>query len=191
MKFPLCLTAIAAALAYLPGHAQCAEIVLEQTAVEALLMDNLFKDKGRLYLQKGVCNAFIETPKVTLKQGRVLIRLHLSSRLGVPSGKECLGMSLASWATVSAAPVAQGQQVRLNDIRIDEVEDPNLRSLLELGLTPALPQAVEFDVKKAVEDMLQGTAKRIQADVQRLNIESVKADNNQLSISFDFKLVGK
>ncbi|WP_143074199.1 hypothetical protein [Roseateles sp. YR242] len=182
--------ALAAALLGLPSSSRCAEIVLEQSAVQSLLIEGLFKEEGRLYLQKGACYAYVEDPKVSLQRGRVVIRVHLSSRLGVVSGRDCLGVGLASWATVSAAPVAQGHVVRLTEIRVDEVDDANTRSLLNLGLAPALPGAVEFDVKKAVEEMLKGSG-RLQGEVQALKIDAVRAGDNKLSINFDFKLVGR
>jgi hypothetical protein len=182
---------LAAALFGLPSVGRCAEIVLEQSAVQSLLIEGMFKEEGKLHLQKGACYAYLEDPKVSLQNGHVIIRVHLNSKLGVPSGRDCLGVALASWATVSAAPVAQGHVVRLTEIRVDEVEDPNTRNLLNLGLAPALPGAVEFDVKKAVEEMLKGSGSRLQGEVQALKIDAVKAGDNKLSISFDFKLVGR
>ena len=109
-KLVICGT-LAAALFGLPSAGRCAEIVLEQSAVQSLLIEGLFKEEGKLHLQKGACYAYLEDPKVTLQNGRVIIRVHLNSRLGVPSGRDCLGVTLASWATVSAAPVAQGHVV--------------------------------------------------------------------------------
>jgi len=191
MKKLLILGTLAAALSGLPALGRCAEIVLEQSAVQSLMLEGLFKEEGRLYLQKGACYAYLEDPKVSLQNGRVIIRIHLNSKLGVPSGRDCLGVALASWATVSATPVAQGHVVRLTEIRVDEVEDPNTRNLLNLGLAPALPGAVEFDVKKAVEEMLKGSGSRLQGEVQALKIDTVKAGDNRLAISFDFKLVGR
>ncbi|WP_431258425.1 hypothetical protein ACQ86G_28600 [Roseateles chitinivorans] len=191
MKHIVIYGTLAAALLGLPGMGRCAEIVLEQSAVQSLLIEGLFKEEGRLYLQKGACYAYLEDPKVSLQNGRVVIRVHLSSKLGVPSGRDCLGVALASGATVSAAPVAQGHVVRLTEIRVDEVEDPNTRNLLNLGLAPALPGAVEFDVKQAVEEMLKGSGSRLQGEVQALKIDAVKAGDNKLSIDFDFKLVGR
>lgn len=184
-------TVAAALLAFLPLTARSAEIVLEQSAVQSLVAEGLFKDNGRLYLQKGVCFAYLDDPKVSLQGGRVIIRAHLSSRLGVASGKECVGVSLNSGATMSAVPAAQGQVVRLTDIRVDEVEDANTRNLLNLGLAPTLPGAVEINVKKAVEDMLKSTNSRLQAEVQMLRIDAVQVTDSRLSISFDFRLVGR
>ncbi|MFT3802523.1 MAG: hypothetical protein QM766_15050 [Burkholderiaceae bacterium] len=98
---------------------------------------------------------------------------------------------MASWTVVSGLPSAQGVVVRLGGIRIDEFDDSNIRLLLNSGLVPTLPSAIELDVLKAVRAMLQGAGGQIQADVQALSIEAVGAADNKLSVRFDFKLVGR
>src|SRR3954469_22880784 len=80
-----------------------AEIVLEQSAVQKLVLESLFKDNGRYWLQRGACRAYLETPSVTLTGGRVVIRSHLVARVGMDFGDSCAGVDLASWATVSAS----------------------------------------------------------------------------------------
>ena len=60
-----------------------AEIVLEPSAVQKLVVESLFKDNGRFYIQRGACSAFLDNPAVTLTAGRVVIRSHLSARVGM------------------------------------------------------------------------------------------------------------
>jgi len=90
-----------AALVLSAATAQGAEIILEQSAVQKLVVESLFKDHGRFYIQRGACSAFLDNPSVTLAAGRVVIRSHLAARLGMDLGDSCAGVDLASWATVS------------------------------------------------------------------------------------------
>ena len=168
-----------------------AEIVLEQSAVQKLVVESLFKDNGRYYIQRGACSAYLDSPAVTLIGGRVVIRSRLSARLGMDFGDSCAGVDLASWTTVSGEPSAQGTSVRLANIRIEEVGDANTRIVLNSGLVPTLPGAVELDVLKAVRSMLQGASGQLQVDVLALNIESVRVADNKLSVRFDFKIAGR
>ena len=168
-----------------------AEIVLEQSAVQKLVVESLFKDNGRFYIQRGACNAFLDNPAVTLAAGRVVIRSHLSARLGMDFGDSCAGVDLASWATVSGEPSAQGTTVRLANIRIEDVGDANTRIVLDSGLVPTMPGALELDVLKAVRSMLQGASGHLQVDVQSLSIESVRIADNRLTVRFDFKVAGR
>ena len=168
-----------------------AEIVLEQSAVQKLVVESLFKDNGRYYIQRGACSAYLENPSVTLTTGRVVIRSHLNARLGMDFGDSCAGVDLASWTTVSGEPSAQGTTVRLANIRIEDVGDANARIVLNSGLMPTLPGALELDVLKAVRSMLQGASGQLQVEVQALNIESVRVADNKLSVRFDFKVAGR
>ena len=171
--------------------AKGAEIVLEQSAVQKLVVESLFKDNGRYYIQRGACSAYLDSPAVTLTGGRVVIRSRLNARLGMDFGESCAGVDLASWTTVSGEPGAQGTSIRLANIRIEEVGDANTRIVLNSGLVPTLPGAVELDVLKAVRSMLQGASGQLQVDVLALHIESVRIADNKLSVRFDFKVAGR
>lgn len=183
--------ALAVAMLVASAPADGAEIVLEQSAVQKLVVESLFRDNGRFYLQRGACSAYLDRPAVTLAAGRVVIRSHLSARVGMDFGDSCAGVDLASWATVSGVPSAQGTAVRLADIRIEDVGDANTRVVLDSGLVPTLPAAFELDVLKAVRAMLQGTNSQLQVDVQALRIDSVSVDDKRLSVRFDFRVAGR
>lgn len=168
-----------------------AEIVLEHSAVDKLVAQAMFKNAGRFDLKKGPCYAYLENPSVELQDGRIRIRSHLSSRLGVESGGSCIGVGLASWTVVSGRPAANGGVVRLEDLRIDNVDDGTTRMVLESGLLPALPRAIELDVMKAVRDMLQGSGGQFQATVDSFQIDLVSVADDKLSVKFNFKLVAR
>lgn len=191
MKLAFLRAALAAAALASTAGAHGAEIVLEQSAVQKLVVESLFRDNGRYVLQRGACSAWLDNPTVTLATGRVVIRAHLSARVGMDFGDSCAGVDLSSWATVSGAPSAQGTSVRLSDIRIEDVGDANTRIVLNSGLAPTLPGALDLDVLKAVRSMLQGAGGQLQADVQALNIESVRVVDNRLSVRFEFRVVGR
>ena len=168
-----------------------AEIVLEQSAVQKLVVASLFRDNGRFYIQRGACSAWLDNPVVTLTAGRVVIRAHLSARVGMDFGDSCAGVDLASWATVSGEPSAQGTTVRLANIRVEDVGDANTRIVLDSGVVPTLPGAIDLDVLKAVRSMLQGASSQLQVDVQSLDIQSVRVADNRLTVRFDFRVAGR
>ncbi len=178
-----------AVLSTVPANA--AEIVLEQSAVQKLVAESLFKDNGRYYIQQGACSAYLDSPTVTLTGGRVFIRSRLNARVGMDFGDSCAGVDLVSWTTVSGEPSAQGTSVRLANIRIEEVGDANTRIVLNSGLVPTLPGALELDVLKAVRSMLQGASGQLQVEVLALDIESVRIADNKLAVRFDFKVAGR
>ena len=182
---------VAVAALLVAGRAPAAEIVLELSAVDKLVAQGLFSNGGRHDLARGPCSAYLDRPSVTIANGRVRIRSHLTARLGVAAGTSCVGLALASWTEVSGKPVPKGGSVVLADIRIDKVDDPNLRLLLESGLLPALPRVIEFDVLKSVRGMLQNNSGQVQASVDAFAIDSVTAADDRISIRFDFLLVAR
>ena len=80
--------------------------------------------------------------------------------------------------------------MKLEDVRIDSVDDGPTRLLLQSGLVPALPNAIELDVLKAVRTMLQGSS-QFQVTVDSFNIESAAVVDSHLSVKFNFKLVAR
>ena len=179
------------ALALAASGVPAAEIVLERSAIEKLVVQTMFSNAGRYELQRGACYAYLENPGIELKDGRIRIRSRLSSRLGVDLGNSCVGVSIASWTVVSGRPAANGGSVRLEDLRIDSVDDPTVRLVLESGLLPMLPRAIELDVLKAVRSMLQNSGAQLQTSVDAFQIETVAVGDGRLAVRFDFRLVAR
>jgi hypothetical protein len=187
------LSAAAAALglAALGPTAQASEVVLEHSAVDKLLAQTLFNSNGRYVLRRGPCAAWLENPTVELRDGRVRIRSHLTAAVGAEVNGSCLGTRVAGWATVSGRPVAAANgTIRLDDLRADDVSDPNLRMLIEAGVNAAFPRAIELDMNKAVRDMLRGNP-QFQGTVDALTIAAVTVADDRIAIRFDFRLVAR
>jgi hypothetical protein len=173
-------------------HANSAEIVLERSAVEKLVAQSLFKERGRLVLTAAPCSSYMDQPGVTLAGGRIQIRSHLSARVGFVVNGDCAGIALKSWTTVSGRPVAAGGTVRLEDIRIDDVEDPDTRAVLvNTGIGVAMPRAVQLDVRGAVQAMLVQSINQVQATMESFDFQDVAVIGDKLSMKFDFKLTGR
>jgi len=173
------------------GAAHAAEIVLERTAVDRLVRQQLFTDQGRYYLQKGACYAYLDEPAVSLTGGRVVLNANLTSFLGVMVGAQCVGVPLKSNVTVSGKPAQQGGVVRLADLRIDNITDQATRALVQSVVMQRFPQAVEIDVAAAVRSMLKQPNVQYTGDLERLDISSVTAEGEKLGVTFDFKLLAK
>jgi len=183
------LVALLAASAAAPAPA--AEIVLERTAVDRLVRQSLFNDQGRYYLQKGACYAYLDDPAVSLTGGRVVLNAKLTSFMGVMVGTQCVGVPLNSRVTLSGQPAQQGGVVRLGDLRIDNIADQSTRALVQSGVLPRFPQAVEIDVAAALRSMLKQPNIPYTSELERLDITAVSAENDRLGVTFDFKLLAK
>jgi hypothetical protein len=179
-------------LEFVAVNTHAAEIVLERSGVQKLVAQALFKDHGRMTISSGPCAAYLDRPTVALASGRIQIRSHLMARVGFIVNADCAGVEVSSWIKVSGTPVPQGGLIRLDDIRIDEVDDANMRSLLaNSGLGNAFPHAVELDVQSAVQNALLQSVDQIQTTVESFEFQEVAVVNEKLQIKFTFKVVGR
>ncbi len=181
---------LAALLLPLPAHA--AELVLERSAVERLVQQALFNDKGRYFLQRGACYAYLEEPAIALAGGRLVLDANLTAFTGVIVNNQCIGVPLKSRVRVSGKPAPQqGGFVRLVEPSIDNISDSNVRALVQQVVLPRLPQALEIDVGAAVRSMLKQPNVAYTGDLERIDISAVSAENDRLGVVFDFKLIAK
>ena len=183
--FAMCLGA------FLCPSARAAEIVLQASAVDKLVKQSLFSEGGRHYLKRGACSAYLEQPTTTLKDGRIWIRAHLSSRLGIENGGNCIGSDFASWVESSGRPVASGSSIGLDDVRIDSIEVQSIGASLGNGLLSAFPTAFNLDLKSSTQQLLASAAPTIQSTVDSVVVKSATISDDRLSIVFDFKLTAK
>jgi hypothetical protein len=182
-----------ASLALLPpvsASANAAELVIEQRVAQQFIVDGLFNDGGKWYLLRGNCYAYLEYPKVSVVDGRVVLDAHLSSRVGVDVGGSCVGPGFASNVTISGRPTGSRTKVSLDDIRIDHIDDAVTRASAELVQrvsSNALPKAFEIDLQPLLDTGL-AQVKGVKLSVEALTIQEVHAQPGRMSATFDFRL---
>jgi hypothetical protein len=160
------------------------ELALGRSAVQAIVASALFKDQGRWYLTKGDCYVYLENPKITFANGRLVMNAHLSSRVGLEVGGSCVGTGLASDVQLSGKFVGSGSQLTLQDIKTDNVADDATRQVLDLLQSAAgssLPRAVNVDLMQ-----LPGTD--IKVSVTSVVIAGVVIEPQYVTVRFEAKL---
>jgi hypothetical protein len=107
------------ALAAPSAHA--IDLVVHASMVVKALKTQVFKDKGRYYLQRpDRCNdPYLENPTVSFKQGRVYVGAHFAGRIGALIGGVCQSATEPSAIMLSARPVVRSQQAALEDVRLE------------------------------------------------------------------------
>jgi hypothetical protein len=181
---------LGATMAGFAAESKASELVIGRSAVQSIVASALFNDQGRWYLTKGNCYAYLENPKVTLANSRLVMNAHLSSRLGVELGGSCLGAGLASDVQLSGQFVGSGSHVTLQDIKIDHVQDEATRQALDLLQSVAgasLPKAVDIDLMQTLKPaIVPGTV--IKVSVAGVVIAGVATRPENVTVSFDVKL---
>ncbi len=124
---------VASAFALAASHAHAIDVVVHASAFEKALRGQLFKDHGRLYLRRpDRCNdPYLESPTVSIRQGRVYVGAHFAGRIGVLIGGVCQSVTEPSAITLSTRPVVRSQEVALEDVRVEGAVNPMMAAALE------------------------------------------------------------
>jgi len=182
-------------LLLLPGAAPAAgtasEIAIHSTAIEKMLMDELFIDRGRYnLLPETRCQyAYVDSPAVVISQGRVRIKVRMSGKLAVEVGDQCVGgSSEVVRLTVSGKPTFSGEKIGLTDVRVDEVSNEAYRALLQQFLESAVPRAVQINLREGLQRMLAERQAKYEVVVSQLSVTDLTAENNVLRAVLTFAL---
>jgi hypothetical protein len=195
-NFSLLLRLLAMLTLFLPNalFAASSEIAIENTAIEKMLKEELFIDRGRYNLvQETRCQyAYLDSPAVAIAEGRVRIKVRLSGRLAMEVGDKCVGGgSDVVSLTVSGKPTYAGEKIGLTDIRLDEVSNEAYRMLLQQFLESAVPRAVSVDVRKGLQRVLADRQAKIEVTVNQLSVTELTADDNVLHATLTFSLLAR
>ena len=167
------------------------EIAIQNTAIEKMLMEELFIDRGRYnLLQETRCQyAYLDSPTVAISQGRVRIKVRLSGKLALEVGDQCVGSgSDVVRLTVSGKPTFAGEKIGLTDIRVDEVSNEAYRVLLQQFLESAVPRAVSIDLRQGLQRILADRQAKVEVTVSQLSVTELTAENNVLRAMLTFAL---
>ncbi len=185
-------------LLLIPGAATAAgpasELTLHNTAIEKMLREELFIDRGRYNLvPETACQyAYLESPSVAVSQGRIRIKVTLSGKLGMEVSGKCVGgNSDVVQLTVSGKPAYAGQKIGLTDIQVDEVSNEAYRMLLQQFLQSAIPRAVQIDVREGLQRLLASRQTKIEVTVGDLAVTELTAENNMLHATLSFALTAR
>lgn len=189
-QLPVFAGIILAFMFSLPAAAQSV-LSVGSRSVQTLVLEQLFNRAGRWYLlDDGDCYTYLESPHTTLAIDRLVLRAHLSSRLGQRIGNGCVGADFASNVTLSGKVHGSGHFLILDDIRIDRVDDESARDALALALqvNPQLiPRSENIDVFEFVkkEVLAAGGAS---ARLDEFRIAGITTRPDSIAIQFDLRL---
>ena len=173
-----------------PAHA--IEMKVSRDAIERTLKQQLFGGPdGRYYLKgnaQSACFTFVEDPKLTFAQDRIVVRVKTHARLGKAVGGTCLGLPLTVPAEVSLAPDAEGEIIGFRDARLDRVSDQKqLNFLLNPFLGHQVPSSMKVNAADLLRKALEGSTANsgYKVTLDRLKIHSIQIDGENLVVDVD------
>jgi hypothetical protein len=168
------------------------EMRVSRDAIERTLKQQLFGGPdGRYYLKgsaKSACFTYVEDPKLTFVQDRIVVHVKTHALLGAAVRGTCLGVPLSVPAEVSLAPDAEGETIGFRDARLDRVSDQKeLNFLLSPFLSHQVPSNMKVNaadiLRKALTDSTATSGYKVTLD--RLKIHSILIDGDSLVVDLD------
>ena len=143
---------LASTFALAAPSAHAIDLVVHASTVAKALKAQVFKDKGRYYLQKPdrCSDPYLENPTVSFKQGRVYIGAHFAGKIGALIGGQCQSATEPSAVMLSARPVLRAQQAALEDVRLEAADKPMVAAALQNLIGANALSRLHIDVLEAV-----------------------------------------
>jgi hypothetical protein len=143
---------LASTSALVAPSAHAIDLVVHASTVAKALKAQVFKDKGRYYLQKPdrCCDPYLENPTVSFKQGRVYVGAHFDGKIGALIGGQCQSATEPSAVMLSARPVLRAQQAALEDVRLEAADKPMVAAALQNLIGTNALSKLRIDVLEAV-----------------------------------------
>jgi len=181
---------------FLAAPAAAIHLTIAYPVLERTLDRELFREQGRYYLAGGPdddCSyTYVEQPRLGAEGARLVLRLHLSARLGREVLGQCVGPGEAFEVVISGVPKIEGTSVTLADAQLSFPEHPRYEVLHEPLLAPfitgPLAQALRFDLAAEIRRLTEGAARegyRIQ--IGGLVLSGLRAAPGQLEVDVDFR----
>ena len=189
------LSALLAAAALSPSQAHAIELKISSQALERTLTKQLFTAEGGRYYIRGKadspCFVYVEDPKVSFKDDRIVIHVKTHAKLGTSLHGSCLGVSLNTEADVSVVPEAQGESIGFRDPRVENLsESKELNYFLIPFLSKKLPQQMTVNaadqLRQVISTSTQTTGYALTLD--DMKIHSMQVSGEDLVVDFDGSL---
>ena len=175
-----------------PARSGAVEMRISRDALERTLKDQLFGGPdGRYYLKGSLqtpCFTYVEDPKLSFVQDRIVVRVKVHARLGRAVAGACIGLPLSLPAEVSLAPDAQGDIIGFRDARLDRVSDQKeLNFLLNPFLSRQIPSKMKVNAGELLRKALEGSTATsgYKVTLDRLKIHSIQITADTLVVDVD------
>jgi hypothetical protein len=160
-------------------------VVHASTLVKALKVQ-VFKDRGRYYLQRpDRCNdPYLENPTVSFKQGRVYVGAHFAGRIGALIGGVCKSATEPSAIMLSARPVLRSQEAALEDVRLEAADKPMVAAALQNLIGANSLSRLHIDLLEAVRALTAPDRTAPYSIVVRaLQLSNLAVQNEELHVT--------
>jgi hypothetical protein len=187
-KLKLLPLLLAAMLALSAPSVYAFDLIVHASTVVKALKAQLFKDKGRYYLQRpDRCNdPYLENPTVSFRQGRVYVGAHFAGRIGGLIGGACQSATQPGAVMLSARPVLRAQEAALEDVRVETADTPLVAAALQNLIGAGALARLHIDLSEAIRALTAPERTAPYAIVVRgMQLSNLAVQNEELHVTVD------
>jgi hypothetical protein len=152
-------------------------LAIHQNALTTVIAKRLFPDSGRRLLNGSIssCNyAYLERPAVTLRDGRLFLRMHLVAQAGINVSGHCRGAGDSFMTTISGQPYVTADGISIRDFRLEEGRDL-YKGFLDPLLRRQVPALLSVNVRDQLARGLQNQVPEFRFSVAQLAMQDATA----------------
>lgn len=171
-----------------------AELRIFFPALERLLAQEVFTQDGRRYVRgspKQKCDfAYLENPRISGKDGRLVIRALFSGRSALGVMGRCVGLGDAFDLTLSGTPVFDHGALTFKDITVTTNKDSYYIRRVKKAMQQSLDRQIRYDVSAAAQRMLvipKGTGS-YSTELKDFQVPGVRVENDAVVLEIQFVL---
>ncbi len=176
----------ASAVALAAPSVQAIDLVVHPSMIVKALTAQLFKDRGRYYLQRPdrCSDPYLENPTVSFKEGRVYVGAHFAGKIGALIAGACQSAAEPSAIVLSARPILRAQEAGLEDVRLEGADKPIVAAVLQNLIGTDLLSSLHIDLLASVRALTAPDKTAPYAIVVRaLELSSLAVQNEELHIT--------
>jgi len=175
-----------------------AEVHIRFSALERLLAQQLFSEDGRRYVRgdkNAKCSfAWLEKPRVSGEDGKLLVRAKFTGRTAVDVFGRCVGLGDSFDVKITALPYFDKGHIALKDVEATpESHSGFYAGRVCAALASSLRREFRFSIgaeaKRALED--PGTQPAYPRELRRFSVPRMYVTNDALAVVLDFHVVVK
>ena len=187
VKPALSAALLASMLAVAAPSARAFDLVVHSSMVLKALKAQVFKERGRYYLQRPdrCSDPYLDNPTVSFRQGRVYVGARFAGKIGGLIGGVCKSATAQPSAVVlSARPVLKGQEAALEDVRLEAADDPIVAAALQSLIRANSLAKLHIDLLQAAKVLTapEKTAPYAVA-VRALELSGLAVQNEELRVA--------
>jgi hypothetical protein len=174
------------------------EIVIHSSAIQKILMKEVFTQGGRKYIlgdpSSPCMYAHLSHPEVVIAAGKIHLKSYFKGMIGYDTGEQCIGLNDAFYVTMSGVPYYKDGIIGLSQIETGDLSgNAQFDKYLAPFIKQELPGTLQHNLTQEIRSLLQRNhaALPCQVEMTTLDIPQIQAENNTLNLKLTTHIILK